>query len=245
MRRAVLERATSRVRRDTTVATPESSGFAHRPLSVCCRSTVTRLHSPIHGQTVGGAVRIRLAAADGIDQIVETGGGQPRDDATVNSARRMFSRVCATRKRSRTAHSPDACSQADGHRCEPIGSAMPSPVQAMVLSTVTRHSSIALARPAVCAATCVRRVHLQQLAVMAYGAAAGLFDLQHHFQGLHRPVNPGAICLVDDEDVGDLEDARFDRLDFVAHARALPPPVWCGRCWRFRLRPGPPRPSRR
>ena len=44
-----------------------------------------------------------------------------------------------------------------------------------------------------------------------------------------RGVGAVPVGLVDHEDVGDLEDARLDRLDRVAHARARAAPAWCRR----------------
>ena len=44
-------------------------------------------------------------------------------------------------------------------------------------------------------------------------------EVEHHRQLRHRAVGALALGLVDDEDVGDLEDPGLDRLDVVAEAR--------------------------
>ena len=58
------------------------------------------------------------------------------------------------------------------------------------------------------------------------------------------PVGARLIGLVDDEDVGDLEDPGLDGLDVVAHARHQDDRTRCPPRARRRSRPAPRRPSR-
>ena len=70
-------------------------------------------------------------------------------------------------------------------------------------------------------------------------------EVEHHRSSRDRAVGAVAVGLVDDEDVGDLEDAGLDRLDVVAHARAPARRRRCRRRARCRPRPAPRPPSRR
>ena len=49
------------------------------------------------------------------------------------------------------------------------------------------------------------------------------FNLQHQFQGTNGPVGPGAVGLVDHQQIGNLQNARLDRLHFIAQARRFNP----------------------
>ena len=67
-------------------------------------------------------------------------------------------------------------------------------------------------------------------------------QLQHTFQRPLGVFHPGAVGLVDHQDVRNLQDAGLDGLYVIAQPGGLPPPGWCGPGGQYPPRPGlPPR----
>jgi len=75
--------------------------------------------------------------------------------------------------------------------------------------------------PALRLLTAWRRVGGQQLAVMPAPGLAIRAQVEHSLQGANRILGLRAVGLVDDEDVGDLQDAGLDRLHIVPQSGRL------------------------
>ena len=83
---------------------------------------------------------------------------------------------------------------------------MPSPRNAHVLSTGWT--------PGLRGWRARNALHVLQLAVMPFRVR--LVQIQHGAQSSNRIVRTGQVGFVHDQDVRDLQDARFDGLDVVA-----------------------------